>query len=177
MEDTVQVKLHHSFPQKLLDIHSQLKQKPKSLQWIVRPHRIEPYLSDCIPMAAHLLTLPQSEWLLCCPSNMRHTLLLQCPELIYPLLRNMCMAPSLSSFKPLFKYLLSEAFASLSKLQPHLHQHHHHCYFTYTKTHTQTHSLFPMSYFFCLGNHNKRTYYVMILWTVCINVLWYNYSM
>ena len=28
------------------------------------------------------------------------------------------MAPSLSSFKSLFKYLLSEAFASLSKLQP-----------------------------------------------------------
>lgn len=84
MEDTVQVKLHHSFLQKLLDIHSHLKEKPKSLQWIVRPHRIEPYLSDCIPMTAHLLTLLQSEWRLCCPSNMCHTLLLQCPELTCP---------------------------------------------------------------------------------------------
>ena len=131
---------------------------------------IQPHLSDCIRRTAHLLTLLQAKWLLCCPSNMHHALLLQYPELICPLLRNICMAPSLSSFKSLFKYLLNEAFVSLSKLQLHQHQHQHH-YFTYTKTHTQTHSLFPMSYFFYLGNHNKWTYYVMKLLTVCINVL------
>ena len=132
------------------------------------------FTEKIIPLKAkgqwEIRMLLQAKWLLCCPSNMRHALPLQCPELICPLLRNICMAPSLSSFKSLFKYLLSEAFASLSKLQPHLHQHQH-CYFTYTKTHTQTHSLFPTSYFFYLGNHNKWTYYVMKLWTVCINVL------
>lgn len=135
-----------------LDIHSHLKEKPKSLQWIVRRAPCDTalalwlYTNDCPPAhstpgkMASLLSLKHAP---CTPASE--------PWAYLPPLRNICMVPSLSSFKSLFKYLLSEAFASLSKLPPHLHQHHQHRYFTYTNTHTQTHSLFPMSYFLILA--------------------------